>query len=441
MSLEQLNSLTSQIEELQLSRAVGRVLEISQNTLWVAGLSDHVCVRDSITVVRKCGTSVEGEVLVVTPGRAKMLLAENVDGIRIGDRVLHSGSFQLSPSTSWIGRVIDPFGQPLDGRKLHQGPNKRPIHGAPPSPTKRKALGERMETGLAVFNTLLPIVRGQRMGLFAGSGVGKSTLLSQLAKGMSADVVIIALVGERGREVREFIENGLGKEGLDKAVLIAATSDQSPLTRRKCVFTAMTVAEYFRDLGLQVLLLVDSITRFAEAHREVALAAGEDASLRGYPASMSHAIMSLSERAGPGKVGDGDITAIFTVLVAGSNMEEPIADIMRGVLDGHVILDREIAERGRYPAVDLLRSVSRSLPSAANDNENKLIQRTRQLLGAYERSEAMIQAGLYAKGSDPLIDEAISIWPTLDEFIGSADVQGIENSFEQLRNCIGSTME
>jgi flagellum-specific ATP synthase len=295
-----------------------------------------------------------------------------------------------------------------------------------------------LSTGKAVFDTLLPIVQGQRIGLFAGSGVGKSSLLGSFACALSADVVVIALIGERGRELREFTEHVLGPEGMRRTVVIAATSDRSPLLRRRCALTGMAVAEHFRDQGLNVLFLADSITRFAEAHREIALSSGESASLRGYPPSLQHAIMALAERAGPGADGQGDITAVFSVLVAGSDMEEPVADILRGVLDGHVVLDRRIAERGRFPAVDLLRSVSRSLPAAASDTENAMISRARSLLSAWDRAEMMIQAGLYQKGSDSLVDQAIKVWPMLDSFLAEdAPKTGIEGSFDRLAKCLG----
>jgi flagellum-specific ATP synthase len=285
---------------------------------------------------------------------------------------------------------------------------------------------------MAVFNTLLPIVRGQRMGLFAGSGVGKSMLLGHLARNMQADVVVVALIGERGRELGEFVRHVLGPEGMARAVIVAATSDRSALVRRRCALTAMTVAEHFRDAGRHVLLLADSITRFAEAHREVAIAAGEMPALRGFPPSTAHAIMSLCERAGPGEGMQGDITALLTVLVAGSDMEEPVADILRGVLDGHVVLDREIAERGRYPAIDLLRSVSRSLPLAASEEENRLIVQARHLLGTYARAETMVRAGLYTEGSDPTLDQAIRIWPELDAFLAEREPANASNSFARL---------
>jgi flagellum-specific ATP synthase len=294
-------------------------------------------------------------------------------------------------------------------------------------------LGERLSTGVAVFDTLLPLVRGQRIGLFAGSGVGKSSLLAKFARGVAADIVVIALVGERGRELREFTERVLGPAGMARSVVVAATSDQPALTRRRCAYTAMAVAEHFRDQGLHVLFLADSITRFAEAHREVALAAGESSALRGFPPSLNQAIMGLAERSGPGPKDAGDITAVFSVLVAGSDMEEPVADILRGVLDGHVVMDRKIAERGRYPAIDLLRSVSRSLPHAASQEENALIAEARRLLGAWDRAEMMVQAGLYTKGSDATIDAAIKIWPALDAFLAEdAPSDGVSGSFRRL---------
>jgi len=298
-----------------------------------------------------------------------------------------------------------------------------------------------LETGLAAFNTFLPIVKGQRIGLFAGSGVGKSTLLAKLARGVHADVVVIALVGERGREVREFVERVLGEDGMKRAVVVAATSDQSPMVRRRCGWAAMTVAEHFRDHGKHVLFLADSVTRFAEAHREIALASGEGGNLRGFPPSTAQQITTLCERAGPGANASGDITAVFSVLVAGSDMEEPVADILRGVLDGHVVLDRKIAERGRFPAIDLLRSVSRALPEAASDEENSLISKGRKMLGLYDRSEMMIQAGLYNIGSDENLDAAIEAWPKLDAFLTESENVDSNASFSRLAECMSLQFE
>jgi len=352
--------------------------------------------------------------------------------VSLNSRALLQPPFTIAPSDEWIGRVIDPTGAPLDGRPLLQGPVARPLQAPPPPAATRRALGSRIDTGLAVMNTMLPVVKGQRVGLFAGSGVGKSSLMGHLAQHMQADVVVIALIGERGRELRHFMEDVLGPDGLARSVLITATSDQSPLQRRRCAWTGMAVAEHFRAEGKSVLFMADSITRFAEAHREVAVAAGEAPVLRGYPPSTAHLIMALCERAGPGLADEGDITGIFSVLVAGSDMDEPVADILRGVLDGHIVLDRTIAERGRYPAIDVLRSVSRSLPAAATDEKNDMLKRARRSLGVYDRNAMMIRAGLYSQGSDPEVDQAIAAWEDLDAFLARVERQGIAQSFKQL---------
>jgi flagellum-specific ATP synthase len=359
------------------------------------------------------------------------------DGVAVGDRAWLEAEAGVRPGPGWIGRVVDAFGQPLDGRPLADGPRLAPLRRAPPPAALRRHVGARLDSGLAVFDTLLPLARGQRVGLFAGSGVGKSTLLAQLARGVSADVAVVGLIGERGREVREFLDGVLGPEGLARSVVVAATSDQSPLAKRQAAWLATAVAESFRDEGAHVLLLLDSVTRFAESHREVALAAGEAPSLRAYPPSTAHAIASLVERAGPGTEGQGDITAIYSVLVAGSDMEEPVADIARGTLDGHVVLERTIAERGRFPAVDVRRSVSRSLPGCATAPENALIALARRRIGAYEDVEPMIRTGLYAAGSDPQVDEAIAAHDALEGFVSSASPD-CATSFAALAAALGS---
>ncbi|MFC3181848.1 FliI/YscN family ATPase [Cypionkella sinensis] len=426
--------LRAEIATVAPARAVGRVAEVARGIVRVVGLERQAKQGDRVMI----GGFLGGEVLNLSPQGLIVLTEGPPDGLAMGAEVELTGATGLAPDDSWIGRIIDPYGQPMDGRPLFRGPVERPLRAPAPRAAQRRRLGARLSTGVAIFDTLLPLVRGQRIGLFAGSGVGKSSLLAKFARGVDADVVVIALVGERGRELREFVERVLGPEGMKRSVLVTATSDQSALARRRCAMAAMSVAEHFRAQGLHVLFLADSITRFAEAHREVALASGETAALRGYPPSVAQAIMSLAERAGPGPEGEGDITAVFSVLVAGSDMEETIADILRGVLDGHVVMDRKIAERGRYPAIDLLRSVSRSLPEAASEAENALIAQARQLLGAWDRAEMMIQAGLYAKGSDPLVDAAIKVWPILDGFLAeNAPVEGITGSFARLAAAMG----
>ncbi len=412
-------------------RSCGRVLAVERGLLRVEGLPDAVALGDLVEIGVR-GQRRLGEVLELAPDCALVAADGAAEGLRIGLPVSVSGADRIAPHDSWLGRVIDPTGAPLDGRPLLPGTAPRPVRAAPPPATARRPMGARLNTGLAAFDTLLPLVRGQRIGLFAGSGVGKSTLLARFITGLEADVVVLALIGERGREVGDFVGRVLGPAGMRRTVVVAATSDRSALMRRRCAQTAMSVAEHFRDAGRHVVLLADSLTRFAEAHREIALATGEAASLRGFPPSTAQALMSLCERAGPGSAAAGDITGIFSVLVAGSDMEEPVADIVRGVLDGHVVLDRQIAERGRFPAVDILRSVSRSLPDAADAAENALISRARKRIADYERVATMLRAGLYAPGSDPDTDAAIAVWHALDRFIAEEAPGDCAASFARL---------
>lgn len=428
--------LAARIAQARPLCRIGRIQRIGAMRVVADGLSDVARLGDRAELARDGGPSLSAEVIEVARDTVTLLPDLPPQGLHIGAEVRLTGPVSIAPDDSWLGRVVDPLGLPLDDLPLMPGAEPCGIDAIPPSATARRGFGARLATGLAVFNTLLPLVRGQRVGLFAGSGVGKSMLLARLAQTIEADVVVISLIGERGREVRDFVQHTLGPEGMRRTVVVAATSDRSALLRRNCAKTAMTVAEYFRDKGLNVLLLADSITRFAEAHRELAVASGEAANLRGFPASTAQEIMALCERAGPGQGDMGDITAVMTVLVAGSDMEGPVADILRGVLDGHIVLDREIAERGRYPAVNLLRSVSRSLPGAASESENALISEARQLLGAYDRSEIMVQSGLYSAGSDPLLDRAVALWPRLDGFLAEGTTGGIAESFLRLRTIL-----
>lgn len=419
--------LIRNVSRVTLRRDGGVVTSLTAGAISVAGLSETAAIGDSVALPN----GVAGEIVGFADGLARVMLEGPLTGLRPGMTAIHTGRREIFPSHTWIGRVLDASGQPMDEGLIEPGHQARDLVAPPPKATARRALGPRLRTGLSVFDTLLPLVKGQRIGLFAGSGVGKSRLLAALAQGIDADVVVIGLIGERGREVREFVAETLGPEGLKRAVVIAATSDQPALSRMRAAHTMMATAEYFRDQGKHVLLIADSITRFAEAHREVATIAGEMPSIGGFPASLTQQIMGLCERAGPGAGNQGDITAVMSVLVQGSDMEGPVADIMRGVLDGHVVLDRSIAERGRYPAINLLRSVSRSLPRAADAAQNALIQQSRHLLGAYDRIEMMLQAGLYAPGHDPVADEAVRVWPRLDEFIAKPSTT-IEDAFADL---------
>ena len=425
--------MTAAVDRVQPIHAAGRITEIAGNIIKVSGLSSDARVGDRLRVI---GMELKGEVLRTSGSSLDAMIEGSSEGLGLGTFVSLSRRPIFAPHEGWIGRVIDPDGIPLDSKPLLPGRHQRQIHTDPPPASERRQMGARLSTGFAIFDTVLPIVRGQRIGLFAGSGVGKSTLLGSLAKRVDADVIVIGLVGERGRELREFVTKSLGPEGMARSVIVAATSDRAAQTRRRCPLAATAVAEYFRDQGKQVLLLMDSVTRFAEAHREVSVASGEAANLRGHPASTPAAIAGLCERAGPGLVDQGDITAIYTVLVSGSDMEEPVADMLRGVLDGHVVLDRTIAERGRFPAIDVPRSVSRSLPDAATLAENKLIQKARLYMGTYAQAELMIQAGLYAAGSDAKIDESITVHEKLEAFIGMQGNQSAAGSFHLLQRAL-----
>jgi len=423
--------LRARLRMITPARHIGQIAALGRDHVVVRGLGHVAALGDRL----RLGDSLMAEVLRIDPDGCTAMPEGAGDGLRLGLPATYLGPATIAPHAGWLGRVIDPDGRPMDGRPLFPGPVSYPLETAPPPPADRRGLGARLATGLAVFDTILPIVRGQRVGLFAGSGVGKSRLIAQLAQQMAADVVVIGLIGERGREVRDFVADTLGPEGLARSVVIAASSDRPALTRARAALTMMAVAEYFRDQGQHVLLLADSITRFAEAQREVAAAAGEAFGPNGFPASMAQRAMALAERAGPGALGQGDITAVLSVLVAGSDMEGPVADVMRGVLDGHVVLNREIAERGRYPAIDVLRSVSRALPAAASADENRVIARARQLMGAYDRAELMVQSGLYVTGHDPVTDHAIAAWPALDAFV-AANGTTPEDSFARLADLL-----
>lgn len=427
--------LASELGELRARHRCGFVSGIGSGAIEVQGLGPAARVGDLVTVESRGDVSSRGEVVALARDAARVMTYSECEGVGLDDLVRLMPLTGPRPHKGWTGRIIDAFGDPLDGKPLLRGEKEARLKATPPPAAGRGAFGARLSTSQAAMDTVLPLVRGQRLGIFAGSGVGKSSLLAQLAQGVDADIVVFALIGERGRELRHFTDRVLGPKGMARSVVITATSDQSPLIKRRAAWMAMSVAEFFRDEGKHVLFLCDSITRLAEAHREVALTAGEAPSLRAFPPSTSNLIANFAERAGPGPSGQGDITAVFSVLVAGSDMEEPVADITRGLLDGHIVLSREIAERGRFPAIDVRRSVSRSLPDAASPEENALIERTRALLGVYEMAAPMIQTGLYSPGSDPEIDEAIRVWPSLDRFFAKSVNGGPEAAFQALKAC------
>jgi flagellum-specific ATP synthase len=345
----------------------------------------------------------------------------------------------LNVDDSWIGRVIDPFGRPLDSLGLlATGKVSYALRRSAPAAGQRGRLGPRLDVGIRALNAFATCRAGQRLGLFAGSGVGKSTLIAMMAKYTMCDVVVVALVGERGREVREFLEDDLGAAGLARSIVVVATSDMPSLTRRDAAYTAMTVAEHFRNNGKNVLLLMDSVTRFCTALREIALAAGEPPSTRGFPSGIFSELPRLFERAGPGlqRPGQvGQITAIFTVLVDGDDHNEPISDAVRGLLDGHVILDRAIADQGRFPAIDVLRSLSRTAFGCNSPDEQELVRRARTILSKYLEMKDLFRVGGYRAGTDPDVDNALYLGPLIERSLYQRknDCTAIKDTFSALR--------
>lgn len=344
---------------------------------------------------------------------------------------------EIKVGSGLIGGVIDSLGQPLDGSLLPKGLTNVPTEQTPPNPLERPPINESIEVGVRVIDSLLTVGNGQRVGIFAGSGVGKSTLLGMIARNTKADLNVIALIGERGREVREFIDRDLGEEGLKRSIVVVATSDQPALMRIKGAFTATAIAEYFRDKGLKVMMMMDSVTRVAMAQREVGLAVGEPPTTKGYTPSVFANLPKLLERTGTNKY--GSITAFYTVLVDGDDMNEPIADTVRGILDGHFILSRELANKGQYPAIDVLKSISRVMNNIVAKEHVRAAERLRDLLSTYMNSEDLINIGAYKKGSSREIDEAIKLYPQIISFLkqGTDQKVSMEEGLDQLFQLIG----
>ena len=346
----------------------------------------------------------------------------------------------VRPSQGWLGRVVDGFGRPIDGGPpLPEGETVYPFRADPPAAHSRRRVGAPLDLGVRAMNTFLTCCKGQRMGIFAGSGVGKSVLLSMLARNAACDVSVIGLIGERGREVQEFLQDDLGPEGLLRAVVVVATSDEPALMRKQAAYMTIALAEYFRDQGAQVLCMMDSITRFAMAQREIGLAAGEPPTTKGYTPTVFSELPRLLERAGPG-VGEGAITGLFTVLVDGDDHNEPVADAVRGILDGHIVMERAIAERGRYPAINILKSISRTMPKSADPAFWPVVMKARQTLGAYADMEELIRLGAYRPGSSVEVDEAIRLNPALEAFLsqGKGEATSLPQSYQALAEIMAS---
>jgi flagellum-specific ATP synthase len=413
----------------------GRVIGVRGALIEVDGLAGAARIGSRVAICAG-NAAIEAEVTGLDRHLAHCLPFGDIQGLSTGARVdLKAGQFELHPSNAWLGRTIDGLGRPVDGLgPLPRGRLGRAIRASPLPAARRARVGDRIETGVRALDLFAPLCRGQRLGLFAGSGVGKSVLLSMLARWTECDVAVIGLVGERGREVQEFIQDDLGDAGLARSIVIVATSDEPALMRRQAAWTTLAVAEHFRDQGLNVLCLMDSVTRFAMAQREIGLASGEPPATKGYPPTVFAELPRLLERAGPGLPGEGSITGVFTVLVDGDDHNEPIADAVRGILDGHVVITRAIAERGRYPAIDVLKSVSRTLPGAHSPAENALRMGARAALSAYNDMQEIIRLGAYKTGSNPQVDRAIRIAPQIEALLGQGkqDHGAIAESFERL---------
>ena len=413
---EQAEAVLSTLPDYEVS---GRVTKVLGLLVEMAGFGNDLSIGSRVHLRPNRDHDIPCEVVGFKEDRALLMPFGNLEGVGLGTPAVIAGTRAvILPDDRWLGRVLNGMGDPIDGKgPLTMGGHPAPLRRSPPSPHSRQRIGEKLDLGVRAVNCFLPIVRGQRMGIFSGSGVGKSVLLSMMARYTEAEISVIGLVGERGREVQEFLEDDLGPDGLKRAVVVVATGDESALMRRQAAYTTMAIAEHFRSQGRQVLCMIDSLTRFAMAQREIGLSAGEPPTSKGYPPTTFGELARLLERAGPGAPGEGSITGIFSVLVEGDDHNEPISDAVRGIVDGHIVMDRAIADRGRYPAIDVLKSVSRSLPKALNDEQNALLKKAKQLITVYEDMAELIRLGAYRKGSDPKVDEAIELYPKFEAFL------------------------
>jgi len=420
-----MHALIQDIEAVPALTRFGRVARIEGLAVEVTGAQGAVSLGGQCTVTIGKDKKIPCEVVGFRDGRALVMPLGPLDGITLGARTyFEDRPASIYPCKAWLGRVIDGFGNPTDGKgALPQGTKAYPIKAPPPAATRRARIGGKLDLGIRALNQFATCCAGQRMGIFAGSGVGKSTLLSMLARNSDADAIVIGLIGERGREVKEFVEDDLGPEGLARSVVVAATSDEAPLVRRQAAYVAMTVAEQLRDQGLNVLLLMDSVTRFAMAQREIGLSAGEPPASKGYTPTVFAELPRLLERAGPGEQGGGTITGLFTVLVEGDDHNEPVSDAVRGILDGHIVLERAIAERGRFPAINILKSVSRAMPGCNSEDEQRLVLKARAPMTIYEDMAELIRLGAYKAGTNPEVDEAVRLYPQLEAFLGQSKTE------------------
>lgn len=420
----------------------GRVTKVLGLLVEIAGFGDDLTIGSMVHLRPEIGgRDIPCEVVGFREQRALLLPFGTLEGVGLGcPGVIQESRSVIFPSDKWLGRVINALGYPIDDKgPLTPGSLAIPLKNQPPPAHTRQRVGKKLDLGVRAVNSFAAICKGQRMGIFAGSGVGKSVLLSMMARYTEAEIIVIGLVGERGREVQEFLEDDLGEDGLARSVVVVATGDEPALMRRQAAYMTLSVAEYFRKQGKQVLCLMDSVTRFAMAHREIGLSAGEPPTSKGYPPTTFGELARLLERAGPGPQGEGSITGLFTVLVEGDDHNEPVSDSVRGIVDGHIVMERQIADRGRYPAINVLKSVSRSLPAAFTEEQNAIARRAKQLITSYENMAELIKLGAYRKGSDLQVDEAILLYPEIEEFLTQRkdDHNTIDEGFSRLAEILG----
>ncbi len=410
---------SSQLERVDPIKYTGTVTMV--RGLLIESRGPHAVVGELCQILVPRGRGIVWAEVVGLRGKTVQLMTyDEMEGIEVGCIVIAMGEHLSVPvSEKLLGRVLDAMGRPIDGKGDIGSPELYSVFGSPPDVLRRKRITEKISTGIRAIDALITVGKGQRMGIFSGSGVGKSTLLGMIARNTSARVNVIALIGERGREVREFIENDLGEEGLKRSVIIVASSNKPPVSRIRGAYVATTVAEYFRDRGLDVMLLFDSVTRFARAQREIGLAVGEPPATRGFTPSVFALLPKLLERSGASET--GTVTGFYTILVEGDDMDEPIADNVRGILDGHIVLERKLAEKNHYPAIDVLKSISRLAVSVTGDATKKAAGFIKRMLAVYSEAEDLINVGAYAKGSNEEIDRAIDKLPEINAFL----IQGV----------------
>jgi flagellum-specific ATP synthase len=436
-----MKALAEQINDIDGVNIYGRVVGVKGLMVEIAGPIHAMSVGARIVIETSGNRFIPAEVIGFSGNNAVVMPFAGLDGVRRGCRaVIANAASQVRPSTAWLGRVLNAMAEPIDGKgPLPQGPSPMPYRNSPPPAHSRRRVGDPLDLGVRSLNTFLTCCRGQRLGIFAGSGVGKSVLLSMLARNVDADVSVIGLVGERGREVQEFLQDDLGEEGLARSVVVIATSDEPALMRRQAAYLTMAISEFFRDEGKDVMCMMDSVTRFAMAQREIGLSAGEPPTAKGYTPTVFTELPKLLERAGPG-TGEGSISAIFTVLVDGDDHNEPVADAVRGILDGHIVMQRSIAERGRYPAINILKSVSRTMPKSCDPAYLPTINRARQIMATYADMEELIRLGAYREGSSPEVDLSIKLHEPLETFLRQRkdEVASLGDGYRQLQQIVGS---